>query len=102
VFGHIHETPSHPGEPGRGLDALHEVVEAVNVPVIAIGGITAENIDEVLAAGASGVAVIRAISESANPETAARELRKALDRADYPHLSPRKETSWNSPSTTRR
>jgi len=93
MFGHVYETPSHPGQPGRGLDALREVVAAVDVPVIAIGGITMENVDDVLAAGASGIAVIRAISAADDPEAAARALRTALDQADYPHLSRRKETA---------
>ena len=92
MFGHIYETPSHPDTPGRGLEKLREVVEAVNIPVIAIGGVTARRVDEVLAAGASGVAVISAISSADDPEAAARELRDALDRADYPHLSSTRRT----------
>lgn len=87
MFGHVYESESHPGQPGRGLDALREVVQAISLPVIAVGGITAERVDDVLAAGASGVAVIRAISRAADPEAATRELRSALDRAPYPHLS---------------
>jgi thiamine-phosphate pyrophosphorylase len=90
MFGHIYETPSHPGEPARGLDKLREVVEAVDIPVIAIGGVTARRVDEVLAAGAWGVAVIRAISGANDSEAAARELRKALNRAESPHLCPRR------------
>lgn len=93
MFGHIYETPSHPGEPGRGLDKLRQVVEVVDIPVIAIGGVTAHRVDEVLGAGASGVAVIRAISGAEDPEAAARELREALNRAEYPHLHPKKEDS---------
>ena len=87
LFGHIYDTPSHPKEPGRGLDALREVVKAVDIPVIAVGGITPDRIDDVLAAGASGVAVIRSISEADDPARATRALRVALDGADYPHLS---------------
>jgi thiamine-phosphate diphosphorylase len=87
MFGHIYDTPSHPGQPGRGLNALRAVVASVGIPVIAIGGITVENVDDVLSAGASGVAVIRAISGSDDPEVAASALRNALDRAGYPHLS---------------
>jgi thiamine-phosphate pyrophosphorylase len=93
MFGHIYETPSHPGEPGRGLDELREVAEAVDIPVIAIGGVAAHRVDEVLGAGASGVAVIRAISGADDPEAAARELREALNGAEYPHLHPMKEDS---------
>ncbi len=89
MFGHVFETASHPGQPGRGLDALREAVDAaVGVPVIAVGGITAENVSDVLAAGASGVAVIRAITGADDPEASARSLREALDVADAPHLDP--------------
>jgi thiamine-phosphate pyrophosphorylase len=87
MFGHVYETASHAVEPGRGLDALRDVVEAVNIPVIAIGGITLDRVDEVLAAGASGVAVIRAVSDAPDPEAATRRLREALDAASYSHLS---------------
>ncbi len=95
VFGHVYATPSHPGEPGRGIDALREVVAAVDIPVIAIGGITRQNAGEVLAAGASGLAVISAISAADDPGVAARMLRTALDRTAETHLASRKETSCN-------
>lgn len=61
TFGHVFATGSHPGEPGRGLAALRAVVEAVSVPVIAIGGIDATRVGAVVAAGAAGVAVMSAI-----------------------------------------
>lgn len=86
IFGNVYETESHPGEPGRGLDALADIVADSYVPVIAIGGITAERVDEVLAAGAAGVALIRAVSRAGDPEAAAREIREAVDAADYAHL----------------
>lgn len=88
MFGHVFDSESHPGQPGCGLDALREVCELVPIPVIAVGGITPERVDEVLAAGAAGVAVIRAISRAPDPELAARDLRRALDAAEYPHLCP--------------
>lgn len=91
LFGHVYATPSHPGEAGRGLDALRAVARAVDIPVIAIGGITAERVDEVLAAGAAGVAVIGAISRDDDPEARADEIRAALDRAGNTHLSAMKE-----------
>lgn len=47
---------------------------AVRVPVVAIGGISASNIGEVLAAGADAVAVISAVCSAADPRTAAAEL----------------------------
>ncbi len=62
--GPIWPTPSKPdaGEP-IGLDGLREVCLAVSVPVVAIGGIDSTNAAECIRAGASGVAVIRAIAE---------------------------------------
>ncbi len=62
--GPVWATPSKPDatEP-IGLDGLREVCLAVNVPVVAIGGIDAANAGDCIGAGASGVAVIRAVSE---------------------------------------
>jgi thiamine-phosphate pyrophosphorylase len=50
-----------------------------SVPVIGIGGITASNASAIVHAGASGVAVIGAVLSAAQPETAARALRVALE-----------------------
>jgi len=47
-----------------GLDGLAAICEAVSVPVVAIGGIGASNAADCIAAGARGVAVIRAVSEA--------------------------------------
>jgi thiamine-phosphate pyrophosphorylase len=51
------------------------------MPFFAIGGISTANAEEVIAAGAGRVAVVRALTEAADPEAAARELRDALNRA---------------------
>lgn len=87
IFGNVFETESHPGKPGAGLDALSRIVENVRIPVIAIGGITAQRVDDVLAAGASGVAVIRAVSRADDPEAAAGRIRHRLDVATSAHLT---------------
>lgn len=79
TFGHIYNTSSHPDLAPRGLASLRDIVSALHIPVIAIGGITSDFAPEVLAAGASGVAVISAILEAADPSDAARSLRAALD-----------------------
>ena len=79
TFGHVYDTESHPGEDPRGLDALREVVQAVDIPVIAIGGITPDRVPDVLATGASGVAVISSILHAGDIATATRSLRYALD-----------------------
>jgi thiamine-phosphate diphosphorylase len=79
TYGHIFATSSKPGLPPRGVAALQEVVNAVNIPVLAIGGITVQNIDEVLATGVAGIAVIGAVMADQNPEQAARALREKMD-----------------------
>ena len=56
IFGAVFETP---GKNPVGLEALRRVCTAVRIPVLAIGGITAENTSEILDAGASGIAAIR-------------------------------------------
>ncbi|MCX7624727.1 MAG: thiamine phosphate synthase [Candidatus Sumerlaeaceae bacterium] len=55
--------------------------ELPNATIIALGGIACENVAEVIAAGADGIAVIRAIFADSNPEVAARRLRHEVDLA---------------------
>ena len=51
---HIYETDCKKGLPGRGLEFLTSIIEQVDIPVYAIGGIDQFNIEEVASAGASG------------------------------------------------
>jgi thiamine-phosphate pyrophosphorylase len=83
TFGHVYPTWAHRDEPARGVRMLAEVVAAAEVPVLAIGGITAERVAEVLAAGCAGVAVISAVLSADDPAAAARALRAALDRTRH-------------------
>ncbi|MBE3556545.1 MAG: thiamine phosphate synthase [Firmicutes bacterium] len=78
TFGHVYATASHPGVPPREVGMLREVVEAVPCPVLAIGGITAENVAEVLETGCAGVAVIGAILQAPDPYRATRRLLEAM------------------------
>ncbi|NUK29547.1 thiamine phosphate synthase [Parageobacillus sp. VR-IP] len=50
----------------------------IAIPLVAIGGITADNVGEVIAAGADGVSVISAIASAPSPEVAARQLAQAV------------------------
>lgn len=61
-----------------GPSGLAAVVAAVAVPVVAIGGVTAERIPALREAGAAGVAVVAAVSEAGDPAAAVRSLRAAL------------------------
>ena len=78
-FGHIFPTTSHPSDEPAGTDRLRELAAAVDVPVFAIGGIDATNVRKVLHAGATGIAVISAILNVADPAAATAELRAILD-----------------------
>lgn len=79
VAGMIFESTSHPEVSPAGLDFLREVCAAVEIPVLAIGGVTPENTVDCLAAGAAGVAVLSSIMRATNPSGAARTYRTALD-----------------------
>ncbi|MGH7390040.1 MAG: thiamine phosphate synthase [Candidatus Rokuibacteriota bacterium] len=82
VFGPVYETPSKRAYgPPQGLARLEAVARAVQVPVIAIGGITPERVGEVRSAGASGVAVIAAILAAEAPADATRRVLDALAAA---------------------
>lgn len=63
-----------------GLLGLAHLASAAALPAVAIGGITVATAGDVMAAGASGVAVIAAIFGASDPEAAARALRIAMDR----------------------
>lgn len=73
--GPVYATPSKPdAEPPIGLDGIAGIADAVSIPVVAIGGIDPTNAGACIAAGAAGVAVIRAARD-------ARALREAIDGA---------------------
>ncbi|WP_369135387.1 thiamine phosphate synthase [Modestobacter sp. I12A-02662] len=61
-----------------GPAGVRAVATAVDVPVIAIGGVTVARVADLLAAGAAGVAVVGAVSAAPDPRAATRELLRAL------------------------
>ena len=67
-------TPTKPEAVPVGLEGLRSVVGSTALPVVGIGGITARNATQVLAAGAAGVAVVSAVGAAPDPEAATREL----------------------------
>ena len=79
LVGAMFATRSHPGAEPSGPELLRQISAAgVNAPLLAIGGITADNVAAVLDAGASGAAVITSILGSSDPESAARRLKSAM------------------------
>ena len=64
-----------------GVARLAEVVRAVRIPVVGIGGITMERVAEVARSGAAGVAVIGAVMSAGDPEQAARDLLTTFEAA---------------------
>jgi thiamine-phosphate pyrophosphorylase len=64
--------------PGRGLMLLTEIVAAVGIPVIAIGGIGPRNAASVIGAGADGIAVISAVVSQPDIAAAARHLARIV------------------------
>ena len=78
--GPVFPTPSKPdaGKP-IGLEGLRGIREAVDLPLVAIGGIDAERVEAVLEAGADGVAVISAVAYARDMEATVRRLRRAVD-----------------------
>lgn len=81
IAGPVYETPSHPGAPPAGPGLVREVAAAAGIPVLAIGGLSAARVGEVVEAGAAGVAVISAVLAAPSPAQAARELWGALQAA---------------------
>jgi thiamine-phosphate pyrophosphorylase len=75
-------TPTKPGRPAPGLDLVRAAAElATDKPWFAIGGIDAQRLPEVLAAGAKRVVVVRAITGADDPRAAAQQLKTLLTAA---------------------
>ncbi len=79
AVGPVHATPTKPGRPAAGLHYVAHAASAVRKPWFAIGGLDAGNVHEVVERGATRIVVVRAITESDDPEAAARALRAALE-----------------------
>jgi thiamine-phosphate pyrophosphorylase len=79
IAGPAFLTASKPGYgPALGADGLAAICRAAPVPVIAIGGIEAENVGDVIKAGVAGIAVMGSVMRSAEPEKTIKDLVAAL------------------------
>ncbi len=77
--GPVFATPTKQGRAPVGLALVQYAAKSARCPWFAIGGIDLDTIDEVLEAGATRVAVVRAIVESSEPESAARALYSRIE-----------------------
>ena len=72
AVGPVWATPTKPGRAAAGLSYVREVAgRDISIPWFAIGGITLDNVGEVLAAGATRIALVRAVLDAADPAEAA-------------------------------
>ena len=77
--GPVWATPTKPGRPAAGLDLVRYAAALdTERPWFGIGGISLSNLDEVLAAGARRVVVVRAITGADDPAAATAELAARL------------------------
>ena len=76
--GPVYATPTKEGRPAVGLELVRYAAEHARMPWFAIGGIDPGNVADVIGAGATRIAVVRAIGDVDDPGQAARELRLAL------------------------
>jgi thiamine-phosphate pyrophosphorylase len=80
AVGPVYPTATKPGRPAVGTSLLEQVAALdVAVPWFAIGGIDHANLPEITRAGATRIVVVRAITDAADPSTAAAALRRLLD-----------------------
>jgi thiamine-phosphate pyrophosphorylase len=77
-FGPIFPTPTKATGDAQGCARISGIKQTVSIPVIAIGGITHENVQDVMRAGADGAAVISAVLSAPDPGLAAKKMLELL------------------------
>ncbi len=81
----VFPSESKPGYgPALGPDGLARIAAALDIPVVALGGITAANAEECLATGAAGVAVLGAVMRAEDPAHAVADIVEAIAVARQP------------------
>lgn len=80
-IGPVFATPTKPDTPAVGLELVRAAAREISVPWFAIGGIDREKIALVSSAGATRVAVVRAVTAAADPKAAAQALKSLLNPA---------------------
>lgn len=77
-LGPVFPTKTHPGQDALGLDKYKEAVLRTRIPILAIGGVTGENVRLIAQAGGRGAAAIRAFYDTQDAADAARAFRAAF------------------------
>ena len=77
--GPVHATPTKEGRQPVGLALVGHAAANARCPWFAIGGIDERTVDAVIDAGATRIAVVRAIADAADPQAAAARLRRRLE-----------------------
>ena len=81
IAGTMYPTASHPDIELNGPALIEAITKDSSFPVLAIGGVKADKVEELVKAGSAGVAVTSAIAEAEDPKAAAQELLNALKEA---------------------
>lgn len=76
--GPVWETPTKEGRPAVGLELVRYAAQNASLPFYAIGGVDPSNAEQVVEAGASRLAVVRAIRDADDPAAEAARLRRAF------------------------
>ncbi len=76
LAGHVFETSCKKGLEPRGVPWLKEIIEEVNIPLIAIGGIDQKNVNQLQSIGLHGIAVRSLIMESSEAKSIVKSLRR--------------------------
>ncbi|GAA2967738.1 hypothetical protein GCM10019996_01670 [Lentilactobacillus parakefiri] len=79
--GAIFPTMTHVKTVHTSVETLGKIKLSVDIPVYAIGGLKADNVEAIDGAHVDGVAVVSAIMKAADPASATRELRDAVEEA---------------------
>lgn len=82
IYGHIFSSQSKPELEPRGLEELKKLTGSLDIPVIAIGGITPENTKQVINSGADGIAVMSGVLEADDPLAAIKDYQNELKNGD--------------------
>ena len=78
--GPIFATPTKPAYPAIGYDIIHEIKKNIRVPFVTIGGIDTSNLEEVLKAGASRIAIVRAIFDTGDVYESTKRIKETIER----------------------